>query len=187
MSKKIERNYPCPCGSGKKYKKCCMRKDNLSPSIVPVDYPNMYVGANDSREALAYFKTHNIHDILNFIIGLQLSPINHGKNMRVEELARMAAQQIHKGGEPFIKQELESILNKEYSSNHLEDLPCNMFSENVAFYGGAYTVFPGISSQAIEILKELINAIFKNSVAVPAPIETEISQGIQFMLISQYQ
>jgi preprotein translocase subunit SecA len=24
--KKIGRNEPCPCGSGKKYKKCCMKK-----------------------------------------------------------------------------------------------------------------------------------------------------------------
>ena len=23
---KIRRNAPCPCGSGKKYKKCCLRK-----------------------------------------------------------------------------------------------------------------------------------------------------------------
>ena len=23
------RNEPCPCGSGKKYKKCCMRNDSL--------------------------------------------------------------------------------------------------------------------------------------------------------------
>ncbi|MDQ6843211.1 MAG: SEC-C metal-binding domain-containing protein, partial [Bacteroidota bacterium] len=26
VSTKIGRNYPCPCGSGKKYKKCCMNK-----------------------------------------------------------------------------------------------------------------------------------------------------------------
>ena len=26
--KKVGRNDPCPCGSGKKYKKCCMNKDN---------------------------------------------------------------------------------------------------------------------------------------------------------------
>ena len=25
--KKVGRNSPCPCGSGKKYKKCCMGKD----------------------------------------------------------------------------------------------------------------------------------------------------------------
>ena len=27
---KIERNDPCPCGSGKKYKKCCI--DNIRPA-----------------------------------------------------------------------------------------------------------------------------------------------------------
>jgi hypothetical protein len=27
MSKKVGRNDPCPCGSGKKYKKCCLNKD----------------------------------------------------------------------------------------------------------------------------------------------------------------
>ncbi len=26
MGKKVGRNEPCPCGSGKKYKQCCMRK-----------------------------------------------------------------------------------------------------------------------------------------------------------------
>lgn len=27
MTKQIGRNDPCPCGSGKKYKKCCLSKD----------------------------------------------------------------------------------------------------------------------------------------------------------------
>ncbi len=29
MITKVGRNDPCPCGSGKKYKKCCMKKDNV--------------------------------------------------------------------------------------------------------------------------------------------------------------
>jgi preprotein translocase subunit SecA len=29
VKKKIGRNDPCPCGSGKKYKKCCMLKDMM--------------------------------------------------------------------------------------------------------------------------------------------------------------
>jgi len=29
---KIARNAPCPCGSGKKYKKCCLKKDAAPPS-----------------------------------------------------------------------------------------------------------------------------------------------------------
>jgi uncharacterized protein YchJ len=28
--KKVGRNDPCPCGSGKKYKKCCLGKDERS-------------------------------------------------------------------------------------------------------------------------------------------------------------
>lgn len=29
---KIKRNEPCPCGSGRKYKHCCLKmKDNMSP------------------------------------------------------------------------------------------------------------------------------------------------------------
>jgi hypothetical protein len=34
--KKIGRNDPCPCGSGKKYKKCCLRKDHKK-QITPVE------------------------------------------------------------------------------------------------------------------------------------------------------
>jgi hypothetical protein len=30
---KIGRNEPCPCGSGKKYKKCCLKKDELKKAI----------------------------------------------------------------------------------------------------------------------------------------------------------
>lgn len=41
--KKIGRNQQCPCGSGKKYKKCCMNTDNeLMPhyEIIYLDNPN---------------------------------------------------------------------------------------------------------------------------------------------------
>jgi uncharacterized protein YchJ len=29
INKKISPNEPCPCGSGKKYKKCCMNNNNF--------------------------------------------------------------------------------------------------------------------------------------------------------------
>jgi methionyl aminopeptidase len=38
--KKIGRNDPCPCGSGLKYKKCCMNK--AEDSVEPVDVKRMY-------------------------------------------------------------------------------------------------------------------------------------------------
>jgi len=31
VKNKIGRNDPCPCGSGKKFKKCCLNKQGLSP------------------------------------------------------------------------------------------------------------------------------------------------------------
>lgn len=44
MGKKIGRNEPCPCGSGKKYKKCCMgQEDKLieSPDITNSKCPDL--------------------------------------------------------------------------------------------------------------------------------------------------
>lgn len=29
------RNKPCPCGSNKKYKKCCLTQPTLVPSMIP--------------------------------------------------------------------------------------------------------------------------------------------------------
>ena len=43
---KIGRNEPCPCGSGKKYKKCCLNKSVTS------------------HEALHYRRLSEIHDRL---------------------------------------------------------------------------------------------------------------------------
>lgn len=33
MRPKVGRNNPCPCGSGKKFKKCCMGKDQAAMSV----------------------------------------------------------------------------------------------------------------------------------------------------------
>ena len=38
--RKIGRNDPCPCGSGLKYKKCCMNKEEHSGE--PVDVKRLY-------------------------------------------------------------------------------------------------------------------------------------------------
>jgi hypothetical protein len=35
--KKVNRNEPCPCGSGKKYKKCCLPKHEEARKNIPVD------------------------------------------------------------------------------------------------------------------------------------------------------
>jgi hypothetical protein len=45
MNKKIGRNKPCPCGSGKKFKNCCMSKQTSTPSFSWVDGEGIHVAA----------------------------------------------------------------------------------------------------------------------------------------------
>ena len=66
--RKVGRNQPCPCGSGKKYKKCCYGKNifnNQSNSKVPhstlpphdmIDY-----GVPSINES--FFQKHTVHEI----------------------------------------------------------------------------------------------------------------------------
>jgi Tfp pilus assembly protein PilF len=59
---KIGRNDPCACGSGKKYKKCCMASDETAartarpaqPAAVPVRRPSLanYFQEHDERDEL---------------------------------------------------------------------------------------------------------------------------------------
>ena len=39
---KIGRNDPCPCGSGKKYKKCCLGKEDNPEYLDPQNIPRLY-------------------------------------------------------------------------------------------------------------------------------------------------
>ena len=133
MFDKINRNDPCPCGSGKKFKKCCMGKVEMDT------HPNTgkYSRQNNCESVFRYFQTHSTKDVLNFVIGLQLSPSNHGKNVRIEDLARLAVLSMHiDDSRPVSCGELKALLDKDYGHNCMEDLPCNMFSENVAYFGG---------------------------------------------------
>jgi len=59
---KIGRNDPCPCNSGKKYKKCCMASDEAAaraarpaqPAAVPARRPSLasYFQEHDERDEL---------------------------------------------------------------------------------------------------------------------------------------
>lgn len=49
--KKIGRNDPCPCGSGKKYKKCCLNK---ADNPVYSDIANLKMIYKESRKAARF-------------------------------------------------------------------------------------------------------------------------------------
>ena len=39
--KKLGRNEPCPCGSGKKYKKCCLNPPEIKGNFVYTDFDSL--------------------------------------------------------------------------------------------------------------------------------------------------
>ena len=48
---KIPRNDPCPCQSGKKYKKCCM---NAISRYIPLSYAKRMEGKNRTEQFIIY-------------------------------------------------------------------------------------------------------------------------------------
>jgi hypothetical protein len=54
MSKKIGRNDPCSCGSGKKYKKCCMKniKEQHASSQSWIDEEGMHFVGKGSQPTI---------------------------------------------------------------------------------------------------------------------------------------
>ena len=57
-SQKIGRNEPCPCGSGKKYKKCCLQKAEMNTLIET--QPRDDMDEIDVLDALS----HSVHDLI---------------------------------------------------------------------------------------------------------------------------
>lgn len=90
MSQKINRNDPCSCGSGLKYKKCCLEKDNMWDVAESLEDKIL-------NETFRYIESFDSEHILNMFIGLQLMPENHGKNIRIEKLARHLALNLNHG------------------------------------------------------------------------------------------
>ncbi len=99
-NKKVGRNDPCPCGSGKKFKKCCNTKiskekkyslDDAQPMLPLYDNINYGPPILDS----AFFKLNNVHEISapRLVYSCLLNP-------EVEKIASMySARFINRGAE----------------------------------------------------------------------------------------
>lgn len=174
MSNNIGRNAPCPCGSGKKYKKCCINSTK--------EFEFAQTKSNErENKTFAFIESNNSHQLLNFIIGLQMQSNNHGKNVRMEELATHIVTNLNgnpNGNLKLFKQHLD----REFASNHMEDIPENIFSENIVFYGGNYTVFSGIYGYAVEIFKNITETIFTQKNDLPHEFKNHVYSGVTLIL-----
>lgn len=182
MSKKIGRNEPCPCGSGKKYKHCCMQKERVLGMLPTENHALSSASWLNAPKTMAYLNNHAVPPILEYLIGMQLNPQNRGKNIRIEHLLQIAVANLGKSSQTPDISEFKSIIDQEFSFDLMEDLPSNMFSEPVVFYGGNYTFFPGISTHATEIFRSMTEAIFYKSDIFTGAFRNEVYDGVVFML-----
>lgn len=182
MTKKIGRNEPCPCGSGKKYKHCCMLNENLDAGLTQPLHSTLPMASLDAPKIKAYFENHDSSEIFDYLIALQLNPENHGKNMRIERMAQLAISTIDSGEKPIDAKVLKKLMDEEYADDVMEDIPMNMFCENVLFFGGNYPFFPGLSTHVMELYNVMSGTIYRNEDKFSKEFRKEIYLGVTFLL-----
>lgn len=178
MTKEVGRNDPCPCGSGKKYKQCCMRNEvfSLRNSVVP------HVHEDTDSRLYEYLQDHDSSQLLSYIMTLQLNPANHGKNLRLERIAKAVVLSLGRGKQPVNTKLFKGIIDDEYPEDLMEDIPSNMFCEPVIFFGGNYLFFPGLSTHSAELFRSMTEAVFYKPDRFPHEFVRIVSQGITLLL-----
>lgn len=182
MTKKIGRNEPCPCGSGKKYKYCCMRTEQAQANNSARNHSPLQYSGLDAPKILSYSKTHNVGPILDYLISLQLNPANHGKNLRFDHIEQLVVFSMGKGTAKPDIQTFKCLIDEEYPYDMMEDIPINMFCERVVFFGGNYWFFPGISTHCAELFRMMTESIYYHKPDLPKAFKIEACQGISLLL-----
>ncbi len=186
---KIGRNEPCPCGSGEKYKKCCLNKGNMvRPEPKNLDLESLMSSYMPSpkKEDISKLLKYSRSDILSTISYLQVLPENHGKNLRLENLQYLLlASEKPNENKKVNSSELKYYFNKHFLNDYQEDPPENLFTENIMTPIGNKIIFPGLAQGQIYYLQQLINVIsmgdFENSF-----IRSCLSPVLLLLSISDY-
>lgn len=180
MNRKIGRNDPCPCGSGKKYKNCCLGLFK-NPYFKP---PKAELGLLKS-----YFRNFNEKDLLATIGGLQLIPENDFHAVRLETAAKIACS-IRKFGDKCINidefnQQLNRFLPTISDIGLREDPPEHLFTENIPFINGNNTVYPSIYHEENQILEYFLIVLNSFQEEFPHEFNNEIiSRSLAILTLS---
>lgn len=167
---KVGRNDSCPCGSGLKYKKCCL------------NYKGNNLSKRSETNNQSFFSQFNRIELLAVIALLKSLPENHGKNIRLEEIQKEVLQSKNIQNDSIDYKKLNEYLSKNYSFNHQEDPPENLFTENIMTPLGNMIVFPGVTEGQVYILQSLIN-VLSNKNSLPEVFIKEALGSTFFLLI----
>lgn len=180
--KKIGRNDLCPCGSGKKYKQCCLRKDEAKAFIAQAAQEALRFSGLEAPKLSAYMESHDCAPLLDYLIALQLNPQNHGKYLRIEHIVQLAVSHLGKSTvRPFFGA-FKALIDEEYPVDVMEDIPMNMYAETVVFFGGNYLLFPGLSTHVTELFRAMTEAVFHRENVFKDDFREEVKQGFSILL-----
>lgn len=182
LPKKIGRNDPCPCGSGKKYKHCCLQSDRPGIGSTKLYDVLPKLSGLKAPKIKAFLEKHDGAPIMDYLIALQLNPQNHGKNLRVEHLSQLTVASLGKSQVAPNLKVFKSLVDEEYPMDVMEDLPINMYTEFVVFYGGNYVFFPGISTHVAELFCAMTEAVFYRNDVFPIDFQRDVYQGLTLIL-----
>ena len=122
MSNKTGRNELCPCGSGRKYKKCCLK--------------------GNSADEYGVLRKYDRIELVSFLASLLLLPINQSKQIRIEKAVWDLLSDYQPGNVHIANNDVIQDVNTSIRFCTEEDPVENLFTQNVMFYGGNYTVYP---------------------------------------------
>lgn len=174
---KLGRNDLCLCGSGKKYKKCCLLTGVVLKNSPPTAPRNKSVDVLDQL-LRKYDKT----DLIKTIASLQLIPLNHGKNVRLEILATEILIQSKPADLKADYPTLSEFFRNNFKNHYLDDPVSSFFTENVIFFGGNFTVFPGLTHNGSRILNMYLESIFTLPNNLSEDFKKKIHDGATMML-----
>lgn len=176
--KKVGRNDPCPCGSGKKYKKCCLNTQVTPPKGMDMAalMEKMKAGFfnKESHDPSEFFSGLDNNALIGLFALLQALPENHGKNIRLEELQRKALKfRSQQSRSPMNLAELREYIHKHYPHDSLEDPPQNLFTENIMTPLGNRLVFAGITEGQLFTLQQFMTVLGNPSFQLPNEFREE--------------
>lgn len=174
------RNAPCPCGSGKKYKKCCALGTRSTAAAGRGQFRNLSFASWCSARGRPC--------IVADLAALTLCPENLRHLLRLEGALHLAvaAAKTRNGSAPITPAALVTALEHApdlQALHEVQDPPEGFFTEAVSFVGGSYIVYPGLSPEGGHAVRVLLRATFlrKNSF-LPREVERSLLREIVALL-----
>lgn len=177
MSNKLSRNSKCPCGSGQKYKYCCLRKG------IKFERSGEAHADNKEEDILSsFFRKYSSIDTALTISAAALDPANHGKEVRLDYLVYQALKYGSAEYSRVDVKRLRDFVTKQYPSCGLEDPPDSLFTENIVSSLGNTTVYNGNFINGGFVVSHLVRAIDYSGGDLPQGFVELTSASYRLML-----